>query len=109
MSADAEQAPTPMELVLAAVSGCSSIDVVSILKKSRCKVTACEVSVEAQRAETIPRVFTHIHLIYKLRGQNITRRAAERAVSLSMEKYCSVSHMLAGRVQITHSVEIVEG
>ncbi|RMH35759.1 MAG: hypothetical protein D6694_14515 [Gammaproteobacteria bacterium] len=108
MSAEAKQAPTPMELVLAAVAGCSSVDVVSILKKSRCEVSHCGVEVEAQRAEQIPRVFTHICLNYRVCGKNITRRAAERAVSLSMEKYCSVSHMLAGRVTITYRVEIEE-
>ncbi|MDX1458689.1 MAG: OsmC family protein [Marinobacter sp.] len=101
--------PRPMEMMLMGLGGCSSFDVMSILGKSRQDVTACHAELEAERADTVPAVFTRIHLHFVVTGKNLKENLVKRAVSLSAEKYCSASIMLekAG-VQITHSHEIRE-
>ena len=98
----------PMEMVLLGLGGCSAFDVMMILKRSREQVTDCVVELDAQRAETDPKVFTKIEMRYVLTGRSLDRKKVERAVSLSAEKYCSASAMLAKSAQITHTVEIVE-
>ena len=98
-----------MELVLTGVGACSAFDVVSILKKSRQAIHDCRVEVSGERAETIPRVFTRIHLHFVLAGENLKPAAVERAVSLSAEKYCSATQMLRASVDISHDFEIVDG
>ena len=100
-------APSPMEMVLVSLGSCSSVDVVSILKKARQQVTGCEVKITAQRADEAPRVFTAIHLHFIVSGENISSRHVERAVALSADKYCSVAKMLEGRVTISHSFDIL--
>ena len=80
-------APRPMELLLAGTGGCSAFDVVMILKKGRHNVTGCEVSLHAERAESEPKVFTHIHFHYKVRGNNLKQEAVARAIELSKSKY----------------------
>ena len=100
--------PRPMEMVLMGLGGCSGIDVVMILKKSRQQVTGCEIELNAERADTAPKVFTRIHVHYIVTGNNLDRTKVDRAVVLSMEKYCSVTLMLRASVQITHGFEIVE-
>jgi len=99
----------PMEMLLLGVGGCSSFDVVNILKKSRQAVDSCEAFVEAERAEEEPKVFTRIHLRFVVRGRGLKEAQVKRAVELSAEKYCSASIML-GRAgaQLSHSYEIVE-
>lgn len=97
---------SPMESVLTALCGCTSVDVVSILQKKRQPVTGLTVSAEAEQAPDPPRVFTRIHLTYTIQG-NVSREAAERAVSLSKDKYCSVSKMLEHSVAIDYSIQIV--
>jgi putative redox protein len=98
----------PMQLVLAAVASCSSIDVVLLLKKQRQDLRDIRVTVEGQRVDTEPRVFTDIHLHYLLAGPQDEKKV-ERACRLSMEKLCSVSMMLkAGGVKISWSYELVE-
>lgn len=101
-------AARPMEMLLMGLGGCSTFDVVSILKKSRQQVTGCEVEIRAERAETEPKVFTKIDLHFIVAGQDLKDSAVQRAVSLSAEKYCSASIMLerAG-VAISHSYSIV--
>ncbi len=95
--------PRPMELLLMGLGSCSSFDVVSILKKSRQRVTGCEVELQAERADSIPAVFTRIHMQFKVRGHDLAAAAVERAVRLSAEKYCSASIMLgAAGVEISH-------
>ncbi len=98
----------PMEMVLLGVGGCSTYDVVNILEKSRQKVRDCRVELSATRADTIPAVFTRIHLHFVVSGEELNPKQVERAVQLSAEKYCSASIML-GRagVEITHDFEIV--
>ena len=101
-------APSPMEMVLMSVGGCSSVDVVSILKKTKQDFSSVDVQLTAERAETAPRVFTKINLHFVVTGKNVSEKHLERAVSLSAEKYCSVALMLDKTVEITHSYEVVE-
>ncbi|WP_036772943.1 OsmC family protein [Photorhabdus australis] len=101
-----DKAPSPMEMVLMATGGCSTIDVVSILQKGRYDITDCEVKLTSRRREEAPRLFTHINLHFMVTGKGLTDKAVERAVMLSAEKYCSVSLMLGNSVEITHSFEI---
>jgi putative redox protein len=98
---------SPMEMVLAALCACTSVDVVSILEKKREPVTGLTVSADAEQAGGPPRVFTRIHLTYRITGK-VTATAAERAVSLSKNKYCSVSQMLQKAVDISYSIEYAE-
>ncbi|THC39795.1 OsmC family protein [Massilia sp. Mn16-1_5] len=101
-------APRPMEMVLVGTGGCTAYDVVLILKRGRENVLGCDVTLQAERAETDPKVFTKINFHFVVTGKNLKPAAVERAVKLSHEKYCSASIMLAATVEITHSVEIVE-
>jgi len=102
------KAPSPMEMVLMSVGGCSSVDVVSILKKSKQDVTGVKVELTSVRKEEAPRYFTSINLHFIATGKDIKEKQLARAVSLSAEKYCSVALMLEKGVEITHSHEIVE-
>jgi putative redox protein len=99
---------SPMEMLLLGMGGCSSIDVVEILKKSRVDLVDCEVEIVAERADDIPKVFTRIHAHYTVRGRGIKPTQVERAINLSVEKYCSASIMLGKTAEITHDFEIVE-
>lgn len=99
--------PSPMEAVLAALCGCTSVDVVSILEKKREPITGLTVSATAEQAPAAPRVFTRIHLTYRIRGK-VSQKAAEDAVALSKGKYCSVSLMLEKAVEIGYSIEYAE-
>lgn len=101
-------APRPMELVLAGAGGCTSFDVVLILRRGRQDVSGCEVKLTAERAEVDPKVFTRIHFHFTVRGRNLKTDAVERAIKLSAEKYCSASIMLGKTAEMTHSWEIVE-
>jgi putative redox protein len=93
----------PMELMLLGLAGCTAFDVVLILQRGREPVTNCVVEVDAERAPTDPKVFTAIHLQYRLSGQGLSPQKVERAIQLSKEKYCSASIMLGQVAQITHS------
>jgi putative redox protein len=108
--ADAAHAhgPSPMEGVLMALCACTSVDVVSILKKKRQPVTGLRVTARATQAETAPRVFTQIRLTYEVAGR-LSRKAVEDAVSLSKNKYCSVSLMLARAVKIDCEIAYTDG
>lgn len=99
----------PMELILLGVGGCSSFDVVDILKKSRQEVTDCHCELEAERADGVPSVFTKIHLHFVVTGKSLREALVKRAVELSAEKYCSASIMM-GRagVEVSHSYEVRE-
>ena len=98
----------PMEMVLLGLGGCTTFDVVSILKKSRQQVLDCEVSLEAERADEVPKVFTRIHIHFIVSGKDLDPAKVDRAVSLSADKYCSASRMLEKTAKITHDFEIVE-
>jgi putative redox protein len=96
--------PGPLQLLLTALCACTSVDVVSILEKKREPLEGLTVSAKAEQASTPPRVFTHIHLTYRIRGK-VAQKAAEDAVSLSKNKYCSVSKMLEKAATIDYSIE----
>lgn len=97
----------PMEMLLIGLAGCTAFDVVLILERGREQISGCVVEVEATRAETDPKVFTHIKLIYRLTGTDLSRAKAERAVALSAEKYCSASIMLGATAEISHEIELI--
>ncbi|WP_422474448.1 OsmC family protein [Endozoicomonas sp. ALB032] len=104
-----KSAPSPMELILMGLGGCSSVDVIGILKKARQKVVDCHVDIQAERADSVPAVFTKIHLNFVVKGTAVKESHVERAIELSADKYCSVARMLGkGDVEITHSFEIIE-
>lgn len=97
----------PMELMLMGLSGCTSFDVIQILKKSRQTVTDCVTQLTASRADTVPQVFETVHLHFVIGGKNLDERKIARAIHLSADKYCSASIMLErGGVEITHDYEL---
>ncbi|MBN1483489.1 MAG: OsmC family protein [Chloroflexia bacterium] len=100
--------PGPMSLVLVALAGCTAIDVISILQKQRQPVTSLEVVVQAERVEKHPRVYAGYEVTYIVCGSGVDRKAVERAVSLSEERYCSVSVMLRQSAPIHSSIVIEE-
>ena len=100
-------APRPMETVLAGAGGCTAYDVVLILKRGRHNVQGCSVKLTSERAETDPKVFTKIHMHFTVTGKDVPESAVARAVSMSHEKYCSASIMLAKTAEITTSFEVV--
>lgn len=102
-----EHAPSPLENVLLSLGCCSSVDVVSILKKSRQNIKNCKVEIAAKRVDTVPRLFSDIHLHFVISGENISEKQVARAVELSADKYCSVALMLNKAVNITHDFAIL--
>ena len=103
-----DMGPRPMEMLLMGMGGCASFDVVLILKRSRQEITDCEAVIEAERAETDPKVFTKIHVLFKVTGKGLSEKHVARAVQLSSEKYCSASIMLGATAEVTHAYEIIE-
>jgi putative redox protein len=99
--------PSPMEVVLMGLCGCTSVDVVSILQKKREPLTGLTVSATAEQAPAPPRVFTHITLTYRSSGA-VSKKAAEDAVALSKNKYCSVSKMLEKAAEIDFVIEYAD-
>ena len=100
--------PRPMEMLLIGAGGCTSFDVISILKKSRQAVSDCYVELDAERAETDPKVFTKIHMHFVVTGKDIKPETVEKAIKLSAEKYCSASIMLGETAAITHDFEVIQ-
>lgn len=98
----------PMEMLLIGLAGCTGFDVVQILKKGREAVTGCEVEVEAERASEDPKVFTRIHIAYRISYRGLSQAKAERAVTLSKEKYCSASIMLGATAKMTSALTVVD-
>ena len=101
-------APRPMEMLLVGPGGCSAFDVVLILQRGRENVLGCDVTLQAERADTDPKVFTKINFHFVITGRGLKPAAVERAVKLSHEKYCSASIMMAKTAEMTTSFEIVE-
>ena len=97
----------PMEMLLIGMGSCTAYDVLHILRKSRQDVADCVVEIEAQRADSVPKVFTQIHVHFIVRGKGLTDTAVQRAIDLSAEKYCSASIMLGKVAAITHDYEII--
>lgn len=101
--------PRPMEMLLMGLGACTSFDVMEILEKSRAPVTDCVASLEAERADEVPSVFTRIHVHFTVSGRGLKENQVKRAVELSADKYCSASIMLTkGGVEVTHSYSIIE-
>lgn len=98
----------PMELVLIGMGGCTAFDVIHILKKGRQEITDCVAEIAAERADTEPKVFTRIHVHFKVSGKKLDPKRVENAIMLSAEKYCSASIMLGKTAKITHDFEIIE-
>jgi putative redox protein len=101
----------PMEMLLLGLGGCTAIDVMLILKRGREAIADCAVEIEAERASEDPKIFTRIHLVYRLKGKSLSGAKIERAIALSKEKYCSATIMLQASVAITHEwvLEPLEG
>ena len=99
-------ATRPKELILIGLGGCTGADVASILNKMRQKVGRFEIDIKAESATEHPKVFTKIHMVYKFWGENLNEANLEKAISLSQDRYCSVSAMLKKSVELTHSYEI---
>ena len=100
--------PSPMELVLIGMGGCSGYDVVHILEKGREAIEDVAVELEAERAQQEPKVFTRIHMHFVVKGRGLAPEKVERAIALSAEKYCSASAMIAKSATITHDFEVVD-
>lgn len=100
-------APRPMEMLLAGAGGCAAYDVVLILKRGRHQVSGCQVSIKAERADTEPKVFTKIEMLFTVTGKQLPEAAVERAVALSHEKYCSATAMLSKTAKVTVSTNVV--
>ena len=101
--------PSPMELLLVGLAGCTVMDVIDILRKKRLAVSGLEVRVEGTRAETYPMVYTDIDVVYTVKGKDIPASAVEQAIHLSEEKYCSAGVMLGKTAKINHRYEIIAG
>ena len=97
----------PSELLLAAVAGCTGVDVIDILRKKRLQVSGLRVSAHGEQREEYPRAFERIHVHYEVRGHNVPEEAVERAISLSQEKYCSVAATVRGVATITTSHTVI--
>jgi putative redox protein len=100
-------APSPLENVLISLGGCSSVDVVSILQKARQNITGCQVEIKGTRVDSVPKLFSEIHLHFIITGKDINEKHVKRSVSLSADKYCSVALMLNSKVKISHDFEII--
>ncbi|HZS92545.1 MAG TPA: OsmC family protein [Chloroflexota bacterium] len=104
---EAWQGFKPSELLLAALAGCTAVDVIDILRKKRVKVSGLRVTARGEQREEYPRAFERIHVHYEVRGQDVPEEAVERAIGLSEEKYCSVAATLRGVATITSSYAII--
>jgi putative redox protein len=104
----ATNAPSPMEYLLLGTGGCTAVDVVLILQKGRHDIRDCEIFLESERAPEDPKIFTRIHMHFKVTGKGLKPDTVQRAIDLSAEKYCSASIMLGKTAEITHDFEIVE-
>lgn len=100
-------APSPLENVLISLGGCSSVDVVSILEKTRQTITGCKVEISATRVDSVPKLFSDIHLHFVITGVDVEEKHVKKAIDLSADKYCSVALMLNKSVNITHDFKII--
>lgn len=98
----------PMELLLVGFGGCSGMDVISILRKKRQQVSGLEINVRGEKTDSPPKIYKEVHIEYVVKGKGVEKEAVERAISLSLEKYCSVGATLAKAGTITHSYKIIE-
>jgi len=106
---EGHRGPSPIELLLMSVAGCTAIDVVAILRKMREPLEGLEVSISGERRHGNPKYFTSMEIVYHARGSGLSREKVERAVELSHGTYCSASASLRPDCRITTRVEIDEG
>jgi len=99
---------SPMEMILLGLGGCATYDLIHILERGRENISDCDVEITSVRADEDPKVFTKIHLHFKVVGQGLNEKKVARAVELSAEKYCSASAMLSKTADITHDYEVVD-
>jgi putative redox protein len=99
---------TPLQLLLAALGSCTGIDLVDILGKQRQEIDAVEIIVSGERVKDPPRVYSGIHVEYRIKGKGISEKAVKRAIQLSEEKYCSVGAMLRAKAQVSSSYVIIQ-
>jgi len=97
----------PMELLILGVGGCTTVDIVSTLEKMREQVTDCKAEITSERAKDYPKVFTNIHIHFIIKGKQLSDKKIQKAITLSAEKYCSASIMIAKTANITHDFEII--
>ena len=100
--------PRPMEMVLFGLAGCAAMDVLHIIRRGRRELDHARITVDGERADTVPAVFTSIHLSFELGGPQLTQAIVERAVTLSLERYCSVAQMLSPHVALSSSITIMD-
>jgi putative redox protein len=98
----------PMELLLVGFGGCSGMDMISILRKKRQQVSGLEINVQGEKSDTAPKIYKKVHIEYVIKGKGVGKEAVERAINLSLEKYCSVGATLARTGTITHTYKIIE-
>lgn len=98
----------PMELLLVGFGGCSGMDVISILRKKRQPVDGLEINIRGEKTDSYPKIYKTVHIEYIVKGKGVQKEAVERAIDLSLEKYCSVGATLAKAGTITHSYKIIE-
>jgi putative redox protein len=98
----------PMELLLVGFGGCSGMDMISILRKKKQQVSGLEINVQGEKSDTVPKIYRKVHIEYVIKGKGVEKEAVERAIELSLEKYCSVGATLAKAGTITHSYSIKE-
>jgi putative redox protein len=101
-------AATPMELLLLALGSCTGVDVISILKKKRQRVSDYRIEISGERRAEHPRAYTRLHVKHIVRGQGVSEQAVSSAIELSETKYCSVAATLSGSAEIISTYEIVE-
>jgi len=101
-------AATPMELLLLALGGCTGVDVISILRKKRQRVTDYRIEVSGERRDEFPKSYTRLYVKHIVRGRGVYEQALASAIELSEKKYCSVAATLSGSAEIVTSYEIVE-
>lgn len=102
------QGPRPMEMLLMGLGGCSGIDVIMMLEKGKQDVKDCQIEINSERADAVPAIYTKIHLHFKVTGVALNEKKVSRAVSLSAEKYCSVSKILEKTAEMSYDFEIIE-
>lgn len=100
--------PQPHRLLLLAMAGCTGMDVISILRKKRQQISGLNVILQGSRAELHPKVYTHINVLYRVRGKNVDPQAVERSIELSKTRYCPVIGMLGKVAEVTTRYEIEE-
>lgn len=102
-----DQGARPKELMLASLSGCTGMDVISILKKMRIEVREFNVIVQGELTEDHPKHYTKMHIIYEFAGDSLPLENLEKAINLSQDRYCGVSHVYRKSIQITHEIKIL--